>query len=190
MSLLKFLCLSLFIVGQVHAAFLIDPYFGYKLTSGENGSSPATTYDYNSPTFGTRLGVSHLGLSLGVDYSLASTDLEAEASNVVITEKHSQSMLGLFLGYDLPIMFRLWGTYFLDVEFEDKDGSDSGDTLSGGGYGLGVGYTGLPFVSLNLEYKKYVIDEAVSSGVTAKLTGASEIDMSEIMFSVSLPINL
>jgi len=184
--LFAFLALS----SQSQALILIDPYVGYKLTSGENGSSPATQYDYNSLSYGTRLGLKKLGFSLGLDYSMASSDLEASLGNINTAESHDQKILGVFLGYDLPAMFRVWGTYVLDVEFEDTDGSDSGDTLNGSGIGLGLGYTGLPFVSINFEYKMYTIDEATSSGVTSNLAANAEIDLKEMMVSLSVPFDL
>ena len=188
-SLLLFTALFL-LSSQTHALFLIDPYIGYKKSSAENGTTPTVEYDYNSLTYGARLGLKKMGFSIGADYSMASADLEAETSGIKVAEAHDQKQLGIFLGYDLPAMFRFWGTYLLDVEFEDTDGSDSGDTLNGKGYGLGVGYTGLPFVSINFEYKMYTIDESTSNGVTNTLAAANEIDFKEMMVSLSIPLDL
>ena len=49
---------------------------------------------------------------------------------------------------------------------------------------LGVGFTGLPFVSLNLEMANYKYDEAELSG----LSGNVDADFKHYTLSVSLPL--
>ena len=176
----------------VEAGFLIEPFLGYISGSGEAGSTISVDYDYSTPTYGAKLGYSMLGLSLGADYSMAPEfDLEAKTGSITVKDKHEMTKLGGFIGYDLPAMFRVSANYFADVTLEDTDGSDVGDELSGSGYGLALGYTGLPFVSINVHYNMYTLDESkdASDGTTSSL-GANEIDINEIMLSLSLPIDL
>lgn len=173
---------------QSQGSFLIDPYLGFKLASGENSNNLITEYEYNSLTYGSRLGLKFLGFSGGLDYSLSSVEMEASTGNTTITDDHEQKSFGVFVGYDFPIMMRIWATYFFDINYEDTDGTDKGDELNGSGLGLGAGWTILPLVSLNLEYRMISLDESVTSGVTNSLTGDDEIEINELLFSVSIPL--
>jgi len=175
---------------QSQALILLDPYLGYKMGSGENSLSSKTEYDFDTLTYGARLGVKSFGLSLGLDYSMASGELETKTSASTSKDDRDQKSLGAFIGYDLPAFFRVWGTYFFEMEFEDTTGTDSGDTLSGSGLGLAIGYTGLPFVSLNLEYRMFTLDERETSGVKTRLNGQNEIDYNEILLTLSVPLDL
>ena len=79
--------------------------------------------------------------------------------------------MGAFVGYDFPILVRAWATYFFDVTYSPETGSD----LTATGTSFGVGFTGLPFVSLNAEYRMLSFDD-------------SELDSSEVFLSASLPL--
>jgi hypothetical protein len=175
---------------SANALFHIEPYLGYKKLSGENSQTPKTEYDFSGVTYGARLGLSSLGFFGGLDYSMASGDWESEVSNTKTTVDSSQTMMGLFVGYELPILLRAWATYYMDIKHEVESGSNNGREYSGGGYGLGVGYTGLPFVSLNLELKKYTYDEYESATGTKVTLNNGEHDYTEMMVSVSLPLDL
>jgi hypothetical protein len=90
------------------------------------------------------------------------------------------------------VLLRVWGTYYFDTEFEDQDGSDVGDTLSGSGIGLGIGFTPLPLMSINLGYNQITFDESkdASTGLTSSLSGSNELDFKEITLGVSIPFDL
>jgi hypothetical protein len=179
----------LFFTSQTFATFMIDPYIGYKLGSGESGDTTKVDYTFNSITYGARAGISYMMFSVGADYSMASADFEYEVLTLSGKDKSDQTNLGIFVGVDLPVMFRLWGQYFIDTTIEDTDGSDRGDELKGTGYGLGVGFTGLPFISLNLEYRMLTYDELVSGGKTSALSSSEEISLNEILLTASLPLD-
>jgi hypothetical protein len=188
--LLLVACFSL----SANAGFLVEPYLGYKMGSGDRSTNPTTDIDYSSPTFGARLGYQFLGLMAGVDYSLASFDLTQEQSGSSDTvNSMKQSTFGLFVGYDFPILLRAWGAMYFDSNLEDDDSRNSnlGDEFGGDGYGLGVGFTGLPFVSINLEYRSLSYDDFTDASNSANDgTLANPYDVSEIILSVSLPLDL
>lgn len=176
------------------AGLLVEPYLGFRFGSGENSSSPKTEYSYNSPLLGGRLGYQFLGLMAGLDYStsLGNFSLTEKTSGVETKGKYTSNTFGLFVGYDFPILLRAWATYYLSNTLKGDSGSVDGDKLKGGGYGLGVGFTGLPFISLNLELRQLTWDESFdnTTGVNTKLTGSSEVDVTEVLLSVSLPLDL
>ncbi|MCO4794996.1 MAG: outer membrane beta-barrel protein, partial [Bacteriovoracaceae bacterium] len=163
-------------------------------------TTPATTGETNGIGVGARLGFQYLGLMGGVQYDMGMGS-ELEATNTTVTTKDDikKSHLGVFVGYNLPMMLRLWGTYYLDskIEGDEAAGSDAGidaidstNTWKGGGYGLGVGFTGLPFLSINLEYKTFEYDEQDDTDDPTDTTLNPVVESSEIVLSVSFPINL
>lgn len=179
---------SLFLfTSTVQAGVLVEPYAGYSIgLSKDYGNS---TYDYSTPQFGARLGYQFLGLMAGVDYSLSSSfDLNEKDKTTGATTKTSseKNQVGLFVGYNLPMLLRAWGTYYLDANL--KNTPVPATTYNGNGYALGVGFTGLPFVSLNLEYRSFSYDSSKTSGTKSTLT--PKWKMNEILFSISLPINI
>lgn len=171
---------------NTQADLLLEPYLGYAIGSGETGST--YEYDYTTPQIGARIGYQMLGVMAGIDYSMSTgkfdLDTTTTATGAESSSKYKKNQLGLFVGYNLPILFRVWGTYYLNVKTEDDIAPITEN--SGSGYALGAGFTGLPFVSLNLEYRTYSFDESETSGVTTTLN--PETDFNEIFLSVSLPL--
>lgn len=190
-KLLSSVAIFLTVSMSANALIHVEPYLGYKLGSGEDSVAPITEYDFKTTTLGARLGVTTLGFMGGIDYSLASGDWESTTGSTTTKVDSSQKMFGLFAGYEFPILLRAWATYFMDVKQEVKSGANNGDEYKGNGIGLGVGYTGLPFVSLNLEYRSYSYDERDNAdGSKTTLSGSSAIDNTEYILSVSLPLDL
>ena len=195
-NLILFLFFLLFMSVNTQATFLVEPYAGYVVSGSGEATSSGTKVDYShsGAAFGARAGLKYLGVMGGVDYSMRSEfDLEAETTllgtAISVKDKHEGKTMGVFVGYELPMMLRFWGSYLMDVTWEDTDGSDVGDELSGSGYGLGIGFTALPLMSINLEYKMFEFDESkdASAGTTASI--ASPLEMNEILLSVSIPFD-
>jgi len=159
---------------HAHAGLLIDPYFGF----GQYRSTADFVNDQSETAgltaFGSKVGYSLILLSAGIDYQILETE-------DVFEEKTNITNVSAFVGVDLPILFRFWAEFFFN---SDVDSNRSGaDYNFKDGYGLGVGFTGLPFVSLNLELENLNYDLEV---------GGNEVDYSVVqtVLSVSLPINL
>lgn len=186
MRLTKSLLFLILLISQsAHAGVLLEPYLGYGIGSGDRGNFD---YSYNTPQYGARLGYQMLGVMGGIDYSMASFELEAENKTTGTTTKsdYKKNQLGVFVGYDFPLLVRAWGTYYVSANLEDDIAPIS--KYSGGGYALGVGFTPLPLVSLNVEYRTFSYDEVETGSTTASLD--PNFDLNEIFLSVSLPLDL
>ena len=200
---LKILIIGLVFGTHAMAGILVDPYVGYQTgdfnleITSENSTYE---YDFSGIGYGLRLGYNFLGLMAGVEYRLGSIK-QKEASVPEASRKNSEdsydtTQAGAFLGYNFPLV-RFWGSYYWNYEWEisktnSTTGADKGDTWKGNGFGLGVGFTGIPFISINLEYKKLEIEKAISaSGASTNYPTPSvpkpEID--EIFLSVSVPFD-
>lgn len=180
------------------AGVLIEPYVGYsmlgKMTKTE--SSVERSYNYSGLNFGGRLGAQYLGLMGGLIYDHGSyTATFKKPLNLMPSDgdesKWSANSYGLFVGYNLPILLRFWGSYFFKSDWEATDtqgGYNKNDTLNGSAYELGVGYTALPFLSLNLQYR--VTDFDKIERATGTKTNLNDTNAKSLLLSVSLPINL
>jgi hypothetical protein len=158
---------SLFLFFQdAQASLYIDPSIGITLS----GELEDTDFDNSPVTIGSRLGYSSLGLIFGLSYfQTAGIDFENNSADYDMTE------IGVFAGYEFPILVRAWAAYMLSGDLES--GGTKYEDLSG--LKLGFGYTGLPFLSINFEMKQYEFGE---------LNGADvERDFNAYVLSVSLP---
>lgn len=174
MKKLIMLTLMLGLSTNAFAGFLIDPYIGTGSFVGSFDAANAAAEgndikdaEESWTAVGSRVGYSFLLLSAGVDYQMATIDGD------------SSTNLSAFVGVDLPILLRFWGEYFINSDVEEESGTTIDFT---DGYGLGIGFTGLPFVSLNLE-AQYLNYEIESSGL--------EYDYATVSYllSVSLPLD-
>lgn len=162
-------CLSV----QSFAGLLIDPYLG--MGQAKTTSDLATDGDSDGFTsFGSRLGYSFILVSAGIDYQMVKSESDGDDVNVTNTS--------FFVGVDLPILLRAWAEYQISSDY-DLDGSNL-DVEFKDGYSVGVGFTGLPLVSLNLELA--VTNYEIDAGVL----GTLDYSAASTMFSVSLPLDL
>lgn len=180
-KLLSSLGLYLCLCTTAFSGVLVEPYLGFRVSGDTNQGT--TDGSYNGALYGARLGYQFLGFMGGLDYSQSSYDIDYDGTTV--DSKTDSSNLGIFVGYDAPLLVRAWATYFLSNKL---DFSSSSTEYSGSGYALGAGFTGLPFVSLNLEYRSISFDEFENSTISGALNPSS--DASEIILSVSLPLDL
>lgn len=169
------------------ASLLIEPHLSYNLSgSGDNNGSGATKidYDYNGAQYGLRLGYQALGLMGGLAYNRSSFDMDYKsAAGGTTTGEMERNEWGLFVGYNFPILVRGWvGYYFSNTTEDTKFNTEyTGNTTE-----LGLGFTALPFVSVNLIYRLVKLDEVKSGGNT----GTADIDGREFLIGVSLPLTL
>jgi hypothetical protein len=135
-----------------HADLLLEPYIGYVKGSYEAG--PGTEEDWGGIAFGGRVGYQTLGFMIGADYLTGKMEDDADPSSDL-----TPGDLGVFVGYNFPILLRVYGVYSPMAKLKSDDGTSS-DTYEGTSMRLGVGTTFLPFVSVNLEYWTAEYDEA------------------------------
>lgn len=183
----KLLTLLAFITIQSHASLLLEPYLNYNFGSGDRGTSE---YSTSGPSFGGKIGYQNLGLMLGLDASMGSTDMEVKSPAGTTNYDMDNTRIGLFAGYDFPVLLRAWVGYFFknSLEFSKTyNGIASGDMYNGSAIELGVGFTPLPLLSVNIGYRMNTWDEyEAASGTTTSLT--DNVEINEIFVGVSLPL--
>lgn len=153
------------------AGLLIEPVLGYNFSS----KTSTENKNYNGGDgvgYGGRLGYTTGGFQLGFDYlkselTMGSNDFERD-----ITEED----LGLFLGYKLPALFKFYGAYIFSSTGDTKINNLGENLENGTGFKLGVGCTIIPFLDVNLDYRKVGFNK--------------DIAIDSMFLSVSLPFNL
>lgn len=160
-------------IGSAQASLLLDPYIGAGVMK--------TTFDANNlddiddgsmSAVGARIGYQFLLVSAGIDYSKGK-DEDNEFTNT-----------SFFVGVDLPILLRVWAEYFISSDLSVDSDIDIDDPEFVDGTSLGIGFTGLPFVSLNLEIQNINYESEVSATNTK-----FDLNSAAYLFSVSLPLN-
>jgi hypothetical protein len=183
MKMLKqMLLLSLVLVSfQSRASLLIEPHVAYQFAGKVENSSPESTF--SGTQYGARLGLQTFGLMGGLDYTRSSVTIKTVGS---ADDKSDRDQIGVFIGYKFPILLRAWGSYY----FNDKNTYSNNDYASGSGTEIGIGFTGLPFISVNLTYRTSSYDTAYDASTGIKGTLSPSTKANEIALGVSLPLNL
>lgn len=188
----SFLFLS---IGQASAAGLFEPSLGYAIHSKEKVSGPGfeTESSGNPTVLGVNLGFRYFGIMGGLSYKhnfKTDYDFELNGQGGFEDEKLKRRDIGVFAGYNFPAAFRVWGSYYFDTRREQTTGSDAGSKVLGSSWGLGLGFTGLPVVNLNLEYIKTSFDEQEDPrGRREDIDSRVDAKMSQIILSVSIPFH-
>ncbi|MES2528295.1 MAG: outer membrane beta-barrel protein [Bdellovibrionota bacterium] len=192
-----FLFSIMFISFNAKADLLLEPVIGYSMgLKGSvkegtiSGTGLKTTEDKFSggsgPSFGGRVGYQKLGLQVGLDYlhsSVNPSDKEFK-SNLDINE------WAAFVGFEFPILFRVYGAYIFSADGQGKyDTGTSFEKLTlkdGSGLKAGLGFTLLPFLDINLEYRRGTFGEWKAGSI--KVDG--DVDYSIYMIGLSLPFTI
>ncbi|MGE0527570.1 MAG: hypothetical protein AB7P49_10940, partial [Bdellovibrionales bacterium] len=128
--------------------------------------------------YGARLGYQMLGVMFGIDYMTGKwEDTLSPAGDDVPSD------LAVFVGYNFPVLLRVYGAYGFDTELE-REANSQETTYEGRTIKLGVGFTGLPMVSVNLEYITSEFDKTNSGNLSPK----AETEL--LGLTVSLPFDL
>lgn len=168
-----------FFTTSAFAGIVIDPYFGSSSATAVVDGIPAGYDNEGSATgttFGSRVGLSFSMLSAGIDYGIYSTD------------KTESTDMSAFVGIDLPFLFRFWAEYYISSSgnsiYLDQYGEGS-DLVFKDGYSVGIGFTGLPLVSVNFEAitKNYVVEDV-------PFLGDLDVAYADYVISLSLPLDL
>lgn len=176
------LIIAFLVIKPVSAGVLIEPLLGYNLGSkidfdGEDYSGGS------GRAFGGRLGYQNLGFQLGVDYLNSTIDMDDNDFD----DDVKLSEWGGFVGFEFPILLRVYAGYIFSATGETKNGDGvKTEMTDGSGAKFGVGFTGLPFVDINLEYRK----GSFSEWEVGNVDGDGEVDYSSYMISISLPFVL
>ncbi|MFZ9000622.1 MAG: hypothetical protein ACO20H_04930 [Bacteriovoracaceae bacterium] len=198
----KFLLLFSFIIfiPYSHADIFLEPHLSVGVLGDATESGGGNKeYDTSDMNLGLKAGYSIMMFNFGIDYTIGQQTWEIEAPQAVAgpEEEFDSATWGLFGGVEFPILLRAWVTYYFDASLEDTNNTatfDKGDELSGSGYGLGLGYTLLPLLSINIEYKVFTYDTYKDDSSGEKLNlpsaGTGEFEHSQIYVGISLPITI
>ena len=181
-AIATFVAASFALTSPAHAGLLIEPYLGYGF-SGKVEIAPDKE-DISGLTYGARFGVTSLGFMVGAEYMGTQTKIDLPGDNTL-----NSTNIGIFAGYNFPILLRAYATYFFynTAKADFAINSNSFD-VEGNGLKLGVGYKGLPFVSLNLEYLMQTYKKAKIGGTNFDLNPNWKTNT--LMFTVSLPFSI
>lgn len=161
------------------ASLLIEPHLGYNIYG--NADYGTTTTKYNGAQYGARLGFQQLGLMAGLDYTHSAFTYKMTIPGFSeFSQDQKRDQIGIFAGYNFPILLRAWVGYY----FSDKTKAADSTFLKGSGTELGLGFTGLPFLSINLQYRMSTYDEDEEG------TLSPELDTKEIVLGISAPFTL
>lgn len=168
---------------QANAALLIEPVVGYSYGKYnlETEVGPITEKSDDSlsgVSYGGRLGYQNFGFQIGLDYLASNMSYD---NNDLKTQEW-----GGFVGFEFPILVRVYAGYVFSgtgiAEIEDINGDVN---LKGGtGPKIGVGFTLLPFLDINLEYRRITYDTKEEGPVSI------DSDYSATMLSFSLPFTI
>ncbi|MFN7730100.1 MAG: outer membrane beta-barrel protein [Bdellovibrio sp.] len=179
--------LTLGFATQASAGFLVEPYLGYESSESKIGT---TTSKLTGPTVGLRLGYKLPVMAwFAVDYSMITGgDAKPEQGS---SSKLDSSNLYLDVGLDLPVLARIWAGYGVQRKYTTKP--DSGNSIEltlESPIKVGVGFTFLPMISVNLEYFMSKAKESKSGSTTTNLSSTDPRDNNGLIISVSAPFNL
>ncbi len=154
------------------AGFMIEPYVGYEMGTITHKNDP--DMETKGTYYGGRLGYDFVGLKFGLDYQTGTENVEQGTSSA--SDGYSFTDMGVFAGFEFPFLLQVYVSYFFDSTAKFK-GSINPKEFAGNGTRVGIGWTGLPFVSINLEYATRTYDEydgsSLTDNVAGKFTGLS-----------------
>jgi hypothetical protein len=161
------------------AGLLLEPYLGF--VSGE--AKQATTSKYTGTSYGARVGYTMLlGFAAGIDYNAMNFTDDSSPKNDL-----TSGDLGVFIAYKFPVLLRTYATYVPSASIDSKSNGTTSTLKAGNSLKLGVGFTGLPFINVNLEYISGSYSDIESAGTTVSLN--PKFTTSAFALSISAPFD-
>ena len=174
---------------QAKADLLIEPYIGAgigELKASYSDGSGDLKYNTDGINVGARVALALPIIYFGADFDLQVSQAKVDSnphSYFGDTSLTSQALFG-FVGVHLPLL-RAWAGYgVLDrLDFASSNGY-SARKFSGNAWKVGAGFTGLPFIDLNVEYISSTFTDRPSIG------GATfdKATQGTVLLSASLPL--
>lgn len=127
-------------------SYMIEPYLGYYKGDFKRNSSYT---DVDGFGYGARAGFVFTEIQLGLDYMLGTMEDNGTPKSSVKPE-----LLGVFVGYKLPVLLRLFAVYFFNDKYKSGTHVYEGNEIK-----LGLGFTTWPLINLNIEYTFGKLDE-------------------------------
>lgn len=183
---IKLLIAALMLSSSAYAGLYLEPYVGYEKGDVTGTANGPFDQDVSGTQFGAKVGFNTMGFAVGVDgaqVSLAGEDNLANPDDM----DFKGTDLGAFVQFTFPVMFKVSASYIFSSKAEDDTNVNGVKTkIEGKGFKFGVGFTGLPFVSINLDMINVNYDD-ITYGGTA-ITDA-DLDRKTFMLSLSLPLS-
>ena len=174
------LALLISFTSQSNAALLVEPVIGYNLGSKIDIEDSESYTGGSGGAFGARLGYQNLGFQLGLDYLNSSIDMDDNDFD----ENVSLSEFAGFVGFEFPVLLRVYAGYIFSANGETTfDGGSDVKLSQGTGTKVGVGFTGLPFIDINLEFRSGKFD-SYEAGV---IEFNKEVTYQSMMLGLSAP---
>lgn len=176
------LIFAFLMIKPAQAALLLEPVVGYSF--GKSESDNAKDSNSTGPSFGGRVGYQQLGFQLGIDYLHTVANL---SENEYKSDMNIDEFAG-FVGFEFPVLFRVYAGYIFssnaDVKYNVAGNSQKLELTDGSGMKFGLGFTGLPFVDINFEYRKVSWDKWKLAG----LSGSDDNGYNAFMIGASVPL--
>jgi hypothetical protein len=177
----------------VSASVLIEPHLSYAVVG--DGDYNGSDNSYTGLGYGSRLGLKYHGFMMGGDYSASSLSYSEKSTTASRSINYDRSQIGAFVGFRFPLFLRIWYTYYLGDKLTYKTTlsgwSTSGDYQKGTGDELGIGFTNLPFVSINFLYRHSTYKKYSSATATVGEQDLSPIHKTtEYALGFSIPFSL
>ena len=180
------LILAFLIISPVKAGVLIEPVVGYNFGKFEVDNTGFSEEKANGASIGGRIGYQQLGFQLGLDYLRSSLNVDDNDYK----EDLVTSEFGGFIGFEFPILLRVYAGYIFSATGETEADFGSGkqdlEFKDGSGAKFGVGFTGLPFVDINFEYRKGTFKEYKLGSTKVE----EDTSYNAFMIGLSLPLVL
>lgn len=178
------LVLAFFIIKPASAGLLLEPVLGYSMLTRLKTDTPGQGSEKGAgPSLGGRIGYQNLGFQLGLDYLRTTYNMK----NDDFKDDLNASEWAGFVGFEFPVLLRVYAGYIFSANGESQVGNGTKVTVSeGSGMKFGVGFTGLPFIDINLEYRRGTYSEFKVGGVKSNV----DTDFNAYMISLSLPFVL
>ena len=181
------LILAFLIIKPAAAGLLIEPVVGYNMGHFDSDTAGVDKEKFSGTSYGGRLGYQNFGFQLGLDYLASSLNVDDNSYSTLKTSEWAG-----FVGFEFPILLRVYAGYIFSANGDTKYDAGGGlgkqkISLEGGsGTKLGVGFTILPFLDINLEYRKVSFDDYKFAG--SKVNDKATYDT--VMLGLSLPFVL
>ena len=181
------LILAFLVIKPASASLLIEPVVGYNMGSLEVDTTGVSKEKFNGTSYGGRLGYQNFGFQLGLDYLASNLNIDDKDYSKLSTGEWAG-----FVGFEFPILLRIYAGYIFsasgNTQYDNGLGAGKQKIALEGGSGtkLGLGFTILPFLDINLEYRKVSFDDYKFAGL--KVSDKTSYDT--VMLGLSLPFVL
>jgi hypothetical protein len=113
--------------------------------------------------------------------------MDGEVSDDKLTENMGISEWAGFVGFEFPVLFRVYAGYIFSATGKSETSNGDYELKNGTGAKFGLGFTGLPFIDINFEYRRGTFKEYELAGTKYD---DEESTYSAFMVGLSLPLNL